>query len=114
MPGKSGRGLWILALFLLLMWVGASGSTFLLAEHPTLGERVAVATQMWVAVGIGSFDLIVLWLWIGVWEHRTQLRDWMREAFSSRRAVMLVCPNCGFKPSNEETAAQRLLRERAA
>lgn len=72
-------------------------------------------TQLGVAVGIGSFDLIVLWLYIGIWEYKGNIRNYMRAAFGSARIARFFskCPNCGYEPAPEgPSTAERLLKER--
>lgn len=109
------RGIWVLVLLLGAMWGFYGLAQWGILIHAPWAETLIGDGQLSVAEGIGSFDLIVLWLYIGIWEYRGNLREYMHAAFSSKRVARTFtkCPQCGFEGAlPEESRAEQLLRER--
>lgn len=97
------------------MWIAYSAAVSVTLLHVEWAGLFIGLLQLSIAAGIGSFDLIVLWLYIGVWQYRGNLKVWMARAFGTEKGLQefQVCPRCGFKAVEEE-GAKDFLRAKGA
>jgi hypothetical protein len=115
---RRSRGIWALLLILGSIWADVAFSTWIAIVGVAWAQLWISLTQLGVAAGIGSFDLLVLWLYIGIWEYKGRIRLYMRSAFGSDRTARFfsICPRCGYESEREhiESKAEEILRSRGA